>query len=52
MVAFMKYQNIEALNRETLVELVDYIKVFCHFHTSYQMTLLAERITSTTTASF
>lgn len=28
MVAFMKYQNIEALNREILVELVDYIKVY------------------------
>lgn len=27
MVAFMKYQNIEALNREILVELVDYIRV-------------------------
>ncbi len=24
----MKYQNIEALNREILVELVDYIKVY------------------------
>ena len=28
LVAFMKYQNIEALNREILVELVDYIKVY------------------------
>ena len=27
MVAFMKYQNIEALNREILVELVHYIRV-------------------------
>ena len=28
LVAFMKYQNIETLNREILVELVDYIKVY------------------------
>ncbi len=28
LVAFMKYQNIEALNREILVELVDYIRVY------------------------
>ena len=28
LVAFMKYQNIESLNREILVELVDYIKVY------------------------
>ena len=28
LVAFMKYQNIEALNREIMVELVDYIKVY------------------------
>ena len=28
LVAFMKYQNIEALNREILVELVDHIKVY------------------------
>ena len=27
MLAFMKYQNIEALNREILIELVDYIRV-------------------------
>ena len=28
LVAFMKHQNIEALNREILIELVDYIKVY------------------------
>lgn len=28
LVAFMKYQNIETLNREILIELVDYIKVY------------------------
>ena len=28
LVAFMKYQNIEVINREILVELVDYIKVY------------------------
>ena len=28
LVAFMKYQNIETLNREILIELVDHIKVY------------------------
>lgn len=28
LVAFMKHQNIETLNREILIELVDYIKVY------------------------
>lgn len=28
LVAFMKYQNIDKLNREILIELVDYIKVY------------------------
>ena len=28
LVAFMKYQNIEKLNREILIELVDHIKVY------------------------
>lgn len=28
LVAFMKYQNIETLNREILIKLVDHIKVY------------------------
>lgn len=28
LIAFMKYQNIETLNREILIELVDHIKVY------------------------
>jgi len=28
LVAFMKYQNIDKLSREILIELVDYIKVY------------------------
>ena len=32
LVAFMKYKNLEALNREILVELVDYIKAVSYTH--------------------
>lgn len=50
LVAFMKHQNIETLNREILIELVDYIKVYengninVRFKFADELRKIAERI--------
>ena len=55
LVAFMKYQNIETLNREILIELVDHIKVYengnisVHFKFADEFSRIAEYIEINTT---